>query len=123
MSSRASLFVGTSSATMIFSAVFVILSSNLSCRTIRDSSTSLGMTEQIARNYANPRSREDKPFAENSRPAERWLPRTRYAHRADFALRRDQNREKGVGKRNQLSLRRSISSAGRRQSGYPSSEG
>src|SRR6266513_3451402 len=55
--------------------------------TARDSSTSLGMTEQIARNHASFRSCEDQSVAKNSRPAKRWLPRTRHAHCADFALR------------------------------------
>src|SRR5439155_15571392 len=100
----AASFVGTSNATMILSATLVIPAATLSCRArspatagyffrrpIRDSSTSLGMTEQIAGNYASPRSCEDQSFAENSRRAERWFPRTRYAHHADFDLRTDQN--------------------------------
>src|SRR5262245_49338698 len=51
----------------------------------RDSSTSLRMTEQIAR-YANPRTREDQSFTESSWPSQRWLSRNRDFHRADFAL-------------------------------------
>ena len=42
--------------------------------------------------YASPRSREDQSFAESSRPAQRWLSRNRDVDRADFALRRDQDR-------------------------------
>src|SRR5260370_416089 len=40
--------------------------------TARDSSTSLGMTEQIAQ-YASPCTREDQSFTEDPWPTQRWF--------------------------------------------------
>src|SRR6476660_4661734 len=70
----------------------------------RDSSTSLGMTEQIA-GYASHGSREDQSFAESSRPSQRWLSRNRDVHRADFALLRDQDRAALWQTTNRVSVR------------------
>src|SRR4029077_16880866 len=71
--------------------------------TARDSSTSLGMTEQIA-NDASLRACENQSFAENSWSARRRLSRNRNGHRAHYAMRRDRNREERQQQRDRISL-------------------